>query len=120
MKLFIAILIVFLIKIGTPTILYIHNSDEISIEQKDVYERIERGYKNLIANGMRPQMARDILPLALKTELVMTGFVSDWDYFFDLRAKGTTGSPHPDAKALAEPLMHEFINRNYLNYHTND
>ena len=50
----------------------------------------------------------------------MTGFVSDWGHFFDLRAKGTTGVPHPDAKALAEPLMHEFINRNYLNCHTND
>lgn len=25
-----------------------------------------------------------------------------------------------DAKALAEPLMHEFINRNYLNCYTND
>lgn len=99
---------------------YIHNSDEINIEQKDVYERIERCYKNLIANGMKPQMARDILPLALKTELVMTGFVSDWDYFFDLRARGTTGQPHPDAKALAEPLMHEFINRNYLDYHINN
>lgn len=99
---------------------YIHNSDEINIEQKDVYERIERCYKNLIASGMKPQMARDILPLALKTELIMTGFVSDWEYFFDLRARGTTGVPHPDAKALAEPLMHEFINRNYLNCHTND
>ena len=98
---------------------YIHNSDEINIEQKDVYERIERCYKNLIANGMKPQIARDILPLALKTELVMTGFVSDWDYFFDLRARGTTGVPHPDAKALAEPLMHEFINRNYLDCHSN-
>lgn len=95
-------------------LIYIHNSDEINIEQKDVYERIERCYKNLIANGMKPQMARDILPLALKTELVMTGFVSDWGYFFDLRAKGTTGAPHPDAKALAEPLMHEFENRNLI------
>lgn len=25
------------------------------------------------------------------------------------------GNLSPDAKALAEPLMHEFINRNYIN-----
>lgn len=75
----------------------------------------ERHYFKLLELGWTPQQARQVLPNALKTELVMTGFVSDWDYFFDLRARGTTGVPHPDAKALAEPLMNEFINRNYIN-----
>lgn len=94
---------------------YIHNSDEINIEQKDVYERIERCYKNLIANGMKPQMARDILPLALKTELVMTGFVSDWGHLCRLRSSfAETGQPHPDMKALVDPLLKEFISRGYL------
>ena len=95
---------------------YIHNSDEINIEQKDVYERIERCYKNLIANGMKPQMARDILPLALKTELVMIGFVSDWKYLFRLRTSilAETGKPHPDMAALCDPLYKEFINRGYI------
>lgn len=67
-------------------------------------------------NGLKlqPQQARQVLPNALKTELIMTGFVSDWNHFFDLRARGTTGKPHPDAKALAEPLMNEFINQNLL------
>ncbi len=45
----------------------------------------------------------------------MTGFVSDWKHFFDLRAIGTTGKPHPDAEILAKPLMNEFIERRYLN-----
>ena len=30
------------------------------------------------------------------------------------------GNLSPDAKVLVEPLMCEFINRNYLNYHTNN
>ena len=68
----------------------------------------------LNAFGLTPQQARQVLPNALKTELVMTGFVSDWDHFFSLRARGTTGAPHPDAKALAEPLMHEFETRNLI------
>lgn len=95
---------------------YIHNSDEINIEQKDVYERIEGCYKNLIANGMKPQMARDILPLALKTELVMTGFASDWQHLFRLRTSfiAETGKPHPDMAALCDPLYKEFIEKNFM------
>lgn len=75
----------------------------------------EMSYLRLLNKGYTPQQARQVLPNALKTELVMTGFVSDWNHFFDLRARGTTGAPHPDAKALAEPLMNEFINNNYIN-----
>ena len=66
-------------------------------------------------NPWTPQQARAVLPNSLKTELVVTGFVSDWNHFFDLRARGTTGAPHPQAKELAEPLMKEFIARKYIN-----
>ena len=75
----------------------------------------ERDYLDLIGLGWKPQEARAVLPNSLKTELVVTGFVSDWNHFFDLRAKGTTGAPHPQAKELAEPLMKEFIARKYIN-----
>lgn len=74
----------------------------------------EEIYFKLLEQGWKPQQARAVLPNTLKTELVMTGFVSDWEHFFSLRARGTTGAPHPDAKALAEPLMHEFENRNLI------
>lgn len=75
----------------------------------------EKDYIDLIDLGWKPQEARAVLPNALKTELVVTGFASDWNHFFDLRAKGTTGAPHPQAKELAEPLMKEFIARKYIN-----
>ena len=75
----------------------------------------EKDYIDLIDLGWKPQEARTVLPNALKTELVMTGFVSDWNHFFNLRARGTTGAPHPQAKELAEPLMKEFIARKYIN-----
>lgn len=75
----------------------------------------ERDYLKLLRDGLTPQEARAVLPNALKTELVMTGFVSDWQHFFDLRALGTTGAPHPQAKELAEPLMKEFVARKYIN-----
>ena len=75
----------------------------------------ERDYLDLIGLGWKPQEARAVLPNSLKTELVVTGFTSDWNHFFDLRARGTTGAPHPQAKELAEPLMKEFIARKYIN-----
>lgn len=68
----------------------------------------EYSYMQLIQLGCKPQEARAILPLDTNTELVHTAFVSDWKHFFDLRALGTTGSPHPDAKIIAEPLYEEF------------
>lgn len=74
----------------------------------------EAAYMNMIAMGHKPQEARVVLPLDINTELVHTGFVSDWKHFFDLRAIGTTGAPHPDAKVLALPLMEEFKKLGYI------
>lgn len=66
-------------------------------------------YNKLIEKGWKPQQARRILPLDTKAELVHTAFISDWKHFFDLRADGVTGAPHPDIKKLAEPLKQKFI-----------
>ena len=71
----------------------------------------EQDYKALIDMGWKPQQARAILPNALKTELVMTGFESDWKHFFELR---DAGSAHPQARELAQPLHQEFITRKYI------
>ncbi len=74
----------------------------------------EFAYMKLIEVGCKPQEARAVLPLDCNTELVHTAFISDWRHFFDLRALGTTGAPHPDAKVLAQPLYEEFLSRGYL------
>ena len=72
-------------------------------------KRYKSGFKN---NPWTPQEARAVLPNALKTELIMTGFISDWEHFFKLR---DAGSAHPQAQELAKPLHEEFIRRNYVN-----
>ena len=65
----------------------------------------ELSYLNLIENGYKPQQARQVLPNALKTELVMTGFESDWKGFFKLRSpKAGAIGVHPDAAYLADKL----------------
>ena len=71
-------------------------------------------YKNLIRLGWKPQQAREVLPLATKSQLIHTAFVDDWKHFFALRADGVSGLPHPNAKLIAEPLKQEFIKRGLL------
>ena len=69
----------------------------------------EDAYMDLLDHQYTPQQARQVLPNALKTEIVLTAFEKDWVHFFNLRAIGTTGAPHPDMKALALPLFKEFM-----------
>lgn len=77
--------------------------------------RSEATYLELIEQGWAPQQARAVLPNSLKTELVMTGFVSDWKRFFSLRSRiAKTGKPHPQAQELADPLMDEFVKRGIM------
>lgn len=58
-------------------------------------------YFMLINRGWKPQQARQVLPNATKTELVMTGFESDWEHFLSLR---TSKNAHPDAQLLSLKL----------------
>lgn len=64
----------------------------------------EQDYMYLINHGWKPQQARAILPNALKTEIVMTGYESDWIEFLKLRFEGITGAPHPDMKKVSEMI----------------
>ena len=71
----------------------------------------EANYLSIVRNGWKPEQARNVLPLSLKTELYMCGFAEDWEKFFELRC--ATNS-HPQARELAVPLKEEFIKRNYI------
>lgn len=70
--------------------------------------------------GWKAEQARTVLPCAISSPLIMTAFVSDWVHFFNLRAIGTTGKPHPQAFELADPLMEEFIERGIIGYDENN
>lgn len=61
----------------------------------------ETQYNLLINKGWKPQQARQVLPFAVCSPLVMTGFESDWEHFFSLRC---SSKAHPDAKKLADEL----------------
>ena len=67
----------------------------------EILQKCETYYFYLLEDGAKPQEARGVLPNATKTELVMTGFESDWEGFFRLRC---SGAAHPDARKLADKL----------------
>jgi thymidylate synthase (FAD) len=79
-----------------------------SMEWSTAMLNAESSYRVLLKMGWTPQQARTVLPNSLKTELVVTGFTSDWNHFFDLRYRGTTGAPHPDAKQVAS-MAHDLM-----------
>lgn len=77
----------------------------------------EAQYLMLVNKGILvAQQAREVLPLATKCDMVMTGFVSDWQHLFNLRTSiiAETGQPHPDCSNLIDPLYKEFIRRDYI------
>lgn len=71
----------------------------------------EKAYNELIEMGRSPQEARSVLPNSLKTEIVVTMNLREWIHFFNLRALGTTGAPHPQMKEIAMMVLEEFSNQ---------
>lgn len=74
----------------------------------------EYRYLKAIEYEWRPEQAAELLPQVTKADIVMTGFVSDWDYIFGIRVDGKTGVPHPEVKRLMEPAKEEFIKRGLI------
>lgn len=71
-------------------------------------EEAEQIYLALLALGSTAQEARSVLPNSLKTEIVITMNLRSWRNFFELRACGTTGKPHPQMLEIAIPMLNEF------------
>ena len=73
-------------------------------------KKAEDGYFKLIGMGCTPQQARSVLPNSLKTEVVMTANMQNWDHFFSLRC---ASDAHPDiqevANLAADMIMEDFL-----------
>ena len=79
---------------------YYDLSDGIEEEPAFLYNLLqaEKGYFTMLDLGWKAQQARQVLPNALKTEVVVTGFFNDWQHFFELRC---APNAHPDMRVLA-------------------
>lgn len=76
-------------------------------EAPEFYDRyfgeVQRAYFAILSwNGETPESARAILPLCLKTELVMTSNLREWRHFLKLR---TSKAAHPQMRELTLMLL---------------
>lgn len=89
--------------------------EEEELEFEEDLRTIESIYFKWINKGWQAQQAAYFLIQGTKAEIIMTGFVSDYKHFFDLRSElAVTGKPHPTVVELVEPLRQEFIKRNLV------
>jgi thymidylate synthase (FAD) len=65
----------------------------------------EQAYMNLLAAGVTPQIARSVLPLCTKSEMVVTGTLRAWRHFFNLRC---AVAAHPQMRELALTIQADF------------
>lgn len=65
-------------------------------------EQAEKAYFDLLNWGCSPQEARAVLPNSLKTEVVMTANLREWQHFFKLR---TAPAAHPQMREVTIPLL---------------
>lgn len=80
-----------------------------TIMAKAIWERgiayAEECYKDMLAHGEAPQIARSVFPTALASRIVTTGNLRNWRHFFLMR---TTKETHPQMRQVTIPLLEEF------------
>ena len=65
----------------------------------------EATYLQMLDLGVKPQIARAVLPNSLKTEIIMTANLREWRHFFKLR---TAKPAHPQMREVTIPLLVQF------------
>ena len=83
--------------------------DGLTSEQRqrrlELWEHIQSVYMAEIDEGIKPQQARDNLPICLKSDIVITCNVREWRLIFGLRAESHA---HPQMQQVAKALLADF------------
>jgi thymidylate synthase (FAD) len=69
-------------------------------------QEAEECYMALISNGIKPQIARSVLPTCLKTEIVFTANMREFRHFAKLR---TAPAAHPQMREIADMIVDIFL-----------
>lgn len=67
--------------------------------------QVEELYGEMLSYKVKPGLARNVLPNSLKTEIAMSGRMSGWLHFIELR---DSKAAHQDIRFVAEQI------KNYL------
>lgn len=83
------------------------HSSEIVFQE--VVEHVERAYREMLSDGEKPEDARAVLPMCLKSELYMTANLREWRHILKLR---TDSKAHPQMRRVAGLIL-EVFKKNY-------
>lgn len=83
-------------------------SDEEYVVWATAMVNAETAYFHMLDLGSKAQLARDVLPNSLKTEIVMTTNPREWRHVFKLRC---AEAAHPQMREVMLPLRAEFAKR---------
>lgn len=75
------------------------------LEWSNAMESSEKYYFSLLAKGWKPQQARSVLPLEIKSELISCGFKDAWDNFLEKRC---AKDAHPMSQEIANQIKELF------------
>lgn len=78
-------------------------------EYRDWYEACEfaeKSYFSLLNRGVKPQIARSVLPTCLATEFAWTANLREWMHILDLRG---SSAAHPDIRKIIEQIKPHLI-----------
>ena len=62
----------------------------------------EKAYFDLLENGVKPEIARNVLPLSTATEIIMTANIREWRSVMKLR---TSARAHPQMRSIMRKLL---------------
>lgn len=85
--------------------------------REELFKHIEEVYCEETDEGIPPQIARDVLPLCLKTSIVMTCDFTEWRHVLKLR---TTKKAHPQIKVVMDEVLKWFLDNYPACFHDLD
>lgn len=65
----------------------------------------EEAYMAMLSNNVKPEIARNVLPLSTATEIIMTANIREWRNVMKLR---TSSRAHPQMRSIMRKLLAEF------------
>lgn len=66
----------------------------------------EEAYMTMIRNGVKPEIARSVLPLSTATEIIMTANIREWRNVLKLRSSHNMCA-HPQMRLICDRLLSE-------------
>lgn len=99
-----------------------YDNDKHGLRQHDYNQYCqlaEEGYNRILANGMKPEDARGILPLDTATKVIYTYSIKEWQHILDLRLYDKTGKAHPNVHIVMQMVkdqINDFAKEHNIDY----